>query len=75
MRGLHANRKVRLRELIALTKGFGFIEPAEDGPDVFVHISAAQKAGYTELVDGARVSYELVPTRNGKVSAEDSRLS
>jgi len=42
---------------------------------VFVHISAAQKAGYTEPVDGARISYELVPTRNGKVSAEDSRLS
>jgi cold shock CspA family protein len=41
---------------------------------VLVHISAAQKAGYTEPVDGARISYELVPSRNGKVSAEDSRL-
>jgi cold shock protein len=57
-----------------VTKGYGFIKPAENGPDVFVHISAVQKAGYSDLVGGARISYELVPNRSGKTSAENLRL-
>jgi cold shock CspA family protein len=57
-----------------VTKGYGFIEPAESGPDVFVHISAVQKAGYSDLMEGARISYELVPNRSGKTSAENLRL-
>jgi CspA family cold shock protein len=41
------------------TKGYGFIKPEGGGTDVFVHISAVEKAGYTNLVEGAKVSYEL----------------
>ena len=56
------------------TKGYGFIKPDESGPDVFVHISAVEKAGYTGLADGAKISYELVTGRNGKASAENLRI-
>ena len=56
------------------TKGYGFIQADGGGPDVFVHISAVEKAGYTSLADGAKVSYELVPGRPGKVSAENLRI-
>ena len=44
------------------------------GRDVFVHISAVEKAGHTMLPEGARVSYELRPVRSGKVSAENLRV-
>jgi cold shock protein len=53
------------------TKGYGFIKPDGGGPDVFVHISAVEKAGYTGLAEGAKVSYELVTGRSGKASAEN----
>jgi cold shock protein len=56
------------------SKGYGFSVPEAGGPDVFVHISAVEKAGYTNLAEGARVSYELVSGRSGKMSAENSRL-
>jgi len=56
------------------TRGFGFIQPEDGGQDVFVHISAVQKAGYTSLAEGARISYELVAGRTGKMSAENLRL-
>ena len=56
------------------TKGYGFIKPDGGGADVFVHISAVEKAGYTALVEGARLSYELVTGRSGKSSAESLRL-
>jgi cold shock protein len=56
------------------TKGYGFIAPEGGGPDVFVHISAVEKAGYTNLAEGARISYELVSGRSGKMSAESLRL-
>jgi cold shock protein len=56
------------------TKGYGFIQPEIGGPDVFVHISAVEKAGYAGLAEGARVSFELIPSRNGKTSAENLRL-
>ncbi|HEY1365258.1 MAG TPA: cold-shock protein [Xanthobacteraceae bacterium] len=49
-------------------KGFGFIEPAGGGKDVFVHISAVQRAGLDTLVEGQRVSYE-VTTERGKPAA------
>ena len=57
------------------TKGFGFIKPDDDGPDVFVHISAVEKAGYTNLTERMRVSYELFAGRNGKTSAENLRIA
>ena len=56
------------------TKGYGFIQPQDGGPDVFVHISAVEKAGYNGLVEGAKVSYELVAGRSGKASAENLRI-
>jgi CspA family cold shock protein len=56
------------------TKGYGFIQPDGGGPDVFVHISAVEKAGYTGLAEGAKVSYELLSGRSGKVSAENLRI-
>jgi CspA family cold shock protein len=55
------------------TKGYGFIAPANGGKDVFVHISAVEKAGYTSLAEGAKVSYDEVPNK-GKSSAENLRL-
>ncbi len=42
------------------TKGYGFIQPDGGGKDVFVHISAVEKAGFTGLAEGAKVSYEIV---------------
>jgi cold shock protein len=56
------------------TKGYGFIKPDGGGPDVFVHISAVERAGYTSLADGAKISYELVTTRTGKTAAENLRI-
>jgi CspA family cold shock protein len=55
-------------------RGFGFIVPDDGGNDVFVHITAVHKAGYSGLVEGARIGYELVPTRTGKMAAENLRL-
>jgi len=55
------------------TKGFGFIQPSEGGNDVFVHISAVQRAGLQGLADGQRVSYELQNER-GKTAAVDIKL-
>ena len=56
------------------TKGYGFIIPDDGGKDVFVHIKAVQKAGYTNLVEGARNSYELTRDRSGKMSAWNLRI-
>lgn len=54
------------------TKGFGFIQPDGGGQDVFVHISAVERAGLRELRDGQKVSYEVVADkRSGKSSAEN----
>ena len=53
------------------TKGFGFIQPEGGSRDVFVHISAVERAGLRGLVEGQRVQYELTRGRNGKTSAEN----
>jgi CspA family cold shock protein len=50
------------------SKGFGFIEPVDGGNDVFVHISAVEKAGLSSLAEGQKVSYEVVSER-GKLAA------
>ena len=55
-------------------KGYGFIKPDDGGRDVFVHISAVEKAGYSGLAEGAKISFELVSTRSGKMAAENLRL-
>ena len=52
------------------TKGFGFIQPDEGGADVFVHISAVERAGLGSLNEGQKVSFELErDKRSGKMSA------
>jgi CspA family cold shock protein len=52
-------------------KGFGFIAPDSGGPDVFVHVSAVERAGLRSLNDGQKVSFEVVTDRkNGKSSAD-----
>ncbi|PZR95030.1 MAG: cold-shock protein [Stutzerimonas stutzeri] len=54
------------------TKGFGFIQPDGGGQDVFVHISAVQRAGLRELLEGQKISFEIVADkRSGKSSAEN----
>jgi CspA family cold shock protein len=56
-------------------KGFGFIQPNDGGNDVFVHISAVERAGLSGLAEGQKVSYEIkVDTRRGKSSAENLRV-
>ena len=50
------------------TKGYGFIQPADGGSDVFVHISAVEAAGWRSLNEGQKVSYEL-KTEKGKTAA------
>jgi cold shock protein len=55
------------------TKGFGFIQPDSGGKDVFVHISAVERAGLSSLNEGAQVSYDEVPNK-GKTSAENLRV-
>ena len=57
------------------TKGYGFIQPdGGGGKDVFVHISAVDKAGFTSLAEGAKVSFDIVANR-GKESAENLRIA
>jgi CspA family cold shock protein len=53
------------------TRGHGFIRPDDGGSDVFVHVSAVEKAGNTGLAEGARISYELVPDRRGTPAAQN----
>ncbi len=54
------------------TKGYGFIEPDAGGSDVFVHISAVQRAGLETLKDGQKINYEIVEDkRSGKSSADN----
>jgi CspA family cold shock protein len=52
-------------------KGFGFIQPDDGGKDVFVHISAVERAGFRDLRDGQKISYELTQDkRSGRSSAD-----
>lgn len=55
------------------TKGFGFIQPSAGGKDVFVHISAVERAGLETLKEGQVVSFELV-TNRGRTSAENLQV-
>jgi len=57
------------------TKGFGFIEPEAGGQDVFVHVSAVERAGLRSLVEGQKIGYELLADqRSGKFSADQLQL-
>jgi cold shock protein len=53
------------------SKGFGFIEPQDKSKDVFVHISAVERAGLGTLSENQKISYELEQGQNGKTSAGD----
>lgn len=52
------------------TKGYGFIAPDTGGKDVFVHITAVEKSGLGDLQEGQKVSFELVPGRDGRTAAD-----
>jgi len=52
-------------------KGYGFIQPEDGSRDVFVHISAVERAGLGTLNEGQKVSFEVMPGRDGKSSAEN----
>jgi cold shock protein len=56
-------------------KGYGFIQPDDGGKDVFVHISAVERAGLTELREGQQISFEIVANRKtGKSAAENLKV-
>ena len=57
------------------TKGFGFIAPDTGGKDVFVHISAVERAGLTSLADNQKVSYDLESGRDGRENAANIQLA
>jgi cold shock protein len=57
------------------TKGFGFIAPATGGKDVFVHISAMERAGIRQLNDGQAVTYDVEAGRDGRESAINLALA
>jgi len=57
------------------TKGYGFIQPDQGGSDVFVHISALERAGLSTLNEGQRVSYDLERGRDGRESAVNLRAA
>jgi len=54
-------------------KGYGFIQPDEGGADVFVHISAVERAGLSTLREGQKVAFETERGRNGKIAATNLR--
>ncbi len=55
-------------------KGFGFIQPQDNSKDVFVHISAVQRAGMDTLIEGQRVSYDITSER-GKLAASNLKAA
>lgn len=58
------------------TKGYGFIQPDGGGPDVFVHVSAVERAGLQGLNEGQKIAYEIVPDRRtGKSSADQLKVT
>jgi CspA family cold shock protein len=56
------------------SKGYGFVEPTDGSKDVFIHISALERAGIGSLSEGQKIEYELVPGNNGKTSADSVKL-
>ena len=57
------------------TKGFGFIAPDDGGKDVFVHISAVERAGLTGLADNQKVTFDIEDGRDGRSSAANIALA
>ncbi|MEM8786658.1 MAG: cold-shock protein [Pseudomonadota bacterium] len=56
-------------------KGFGFIQPDDGGKDVFVHISAVERAGLSDLADNQKITYDLEAGRDGRQSATNLTLA
>ncbi|MEL7027153.1 MAG: cold-shock protein [Pseudomonadota bacterium] len=56
------------------TKGYGFIAPDDGGKDIFVHISAVERAGLTGLADNQKISFEMIEGRDGRQSAGELTL-
>ena len=56
-------------------KGYGFIAPEGGSKDVFVHISAVERAGLQGLNEGQRIQYDLAPGKDGKSSAENLKVT
>ncbi|GAB5509978.1 MAG: cold-shock protein [Hyphomicrobiales bacterium] len=56
------------------TKGFGFIVPDEGGKDVFVHISAVERAGLQTLKDNQKITFEMEEGRNGRMAASQLQV-
>ncbi|KFE36365.1 cold-shock protein [Thioclava atlantica] len=57
------------------TKGYGFIAPSDGGKDIFLHISAVERAGINRLDDGQKVTYDLETGRDGRQSASNLALA
>lgn len=57
------------------TKGYGFIQPDDGGKDVFLHISALERAGLAAPADGQKITYELERGRDGRSSASNVSFS
>ncbi|WP_010141482.1 cold-shock protein [Oceanicola sp. S124] len=57
------------------TKGFGFIAPETGGKDIFVHISAVERAGLTGLADNQKVTFDVESGRDGRESATNIALA
>ncbi|MEO5375652.1 MAG: cold-shock protein [Alphaproteobacteria bacterium] len=57
------------------TKGYGFIQPEDGTKDVFVHISAVERAGLSTLQEGQKIEFELTRGRDGKTSAANLQLT
>ncbi|MAY32850.1 MAG: cold-shock protein [Pseudomonadota bacterium] len=56
------------------TKGYGFIAPDDGGKDIFVHISAVERAGMQGLKDNQKIEFEMIEGRDGRQSAGDLKL-
>ena len=57
------------------SKGYGFIQPEEGGTDVFVHVTALDKAGIGTLKEGQRVQFDVVKGQNGKEAADNLSIA
>lgn len=57
------------------TKGYGFIAPDDGGKDVFLHISALERAGLRSVQEGQKLTFELARGRDGRTSAENIRAA